>query len=150
MKLAGPIRKETAQVPFRIGERQVMVERMYDPSDPLELLGKSTLGPKLTVLSIQLKAMGSGDEDIERLARKLVALERLSTSALSSFMDAASMHIGGFRDPLRVICSVAEYSCGFQPDSKGALLSSIHLFKEFASLSGKEEEERMLSGLRGN
>jgi hypothetical protein len=150
MKLVGPIRREKAAFSYNVRNREVLIEKMYDPEDQLEHLAKSVLSKKLDVLSLQLSHMGSPDDEIERLITTLVGLEKFSLIDLSRFLDLVSRHVGNFHDPVFVIDAIAENVTRFQPDSNHAVIMAGVLAGDFAALDDPKKEKDFASNLKGN
>jgi hypothetical protein len=150
MKLVGPIRKERATFSFKIRDKDVLVDRLYDPQDQLELIAKSVISKKLDVLSLQLSHMGSRDDEIERLITTLVGLEKFNLIDLSRFLDLVCRHTGNFHDPVFVIEAIAENVTRFQPDSDHAVIMAGVLAGDFATLDDPKKEKDFAAALKGN
>jgi hypothetical protein len=149
-KLIGPIRREKARIHVSFGEKEVLLEKMYDPSDQLELLAKSILGKKLSLLALQLRMMGSVEVEAEGLARKLVSLERFNLIDLTRFLDVVSQRVGRLTEPVVVIGAIAENVTRFQNDPNRAVIAAGLLMERFASLRDPEEEKKFAAALKGN
>lgn len=149
-KLAGPLRREKATFSFRVGTREVLVDKLYDPEDQLELMAKSFMDKKLAVLALQLQMKGASEEESEKLLRKLVSLEKFGLLDLSRFLDLVGRHVGNFHDPLMVIDAIADNVARFQPDADHAVIMAGVLAGDFAGIDDAQKERDFAMALKGN
>lgn len=148
-KLIGPLRQGRADLTFRLGARDVLVDRLFDPQDQMEAFAKSVVPKKLSVLSLQLQCLGCPDEGIESLLRHLAVEKRLSLRELSDYLDIVGTCVGSLPQPLDVIRAVADNALGFQPDGRSALACAMRLLRDFASMPPRDAPAA-LAALRGN
>ncbi|HSB46588.1 MAG TPA: hypothetical protein VLD37_01135 [Candidatus Bilamarchaeum sp.] len=150
MKLVGPLRKESVSIRFRVREREVLLDKLYDPEDQLQLMAKAVVSRKLEVFALQLAYMGCSGEHIEGLARKLVSLERFDVTDLCRFLDIVMLKVGNLHDPLFVIDAIADNVTKFQPDSNHAVVMAGVLIQDFASMDDPKKERDFAAALKGN
>lgn len=149
-RLIGPIRKERAVFSVSIKEREVLLDKLYDPEDQLELMAKSFMDRKLSVLALQLQMRGAGEEEVEGLLRKILSHEKFSILDISRFVDLMGRRIGDLRDPALVIGAIFDNVVAFQPDANHAIVMAGVLIEDFVGLKDSEEERKMAAGLKGN
>jgi hypothetical protein len=146
----GPIRQEKVTFSVKIRDKDILVDRLYDPQNQLERLAKSFMDKKLSVLALQLQMKGAGEEETERLLKKLVSLEKFSLIDLSRFLDLVCRHTGNFHDPVFVIEAIADNVARFQPDSDHAVIMAGVLAQDFAALTDPKKEKEFAAALKGN
>ena len=149
-KLIGPIRKETATISFKVRSKEVLVDKLYDPHDQLELMAKSFISKKMDILALQLSYMGCPDDEIERLITTLTGLEKFNLIDLCRFLDLISQKIGKLHDPVFVIDAIAYNVTRFQPDPNHAVIMAGVLISDFAALNDPKKEKEFAASLKGN
>src|SRR4030095_12376898 len=149
-KLVGPIRRESAQLAFRLHTREVLVEKKYNPEDQLELLAKSVVPKKLETLAIQLQVKEASHDRIEKLLKRLSGEEKFSMRDLSEYLDIVMHHVGSFHDPVFVIEAVTFHSLRLRSDVKLALPFALDRFKDFTMTDGPEQETQICIELLGH
>ncbi len=148
-KLIGPLRQEKAELSFRLGSKDVLVDRLFDPQDQMELFAKSVVPKKLSVLALQLQCLGCPEQETEKLLRWLASETRFSLSGLSEYLDIVSTRVGSLPHPSAVIRAVADNALRFQPDQRSALAAAMGMVQRFSALSPQEAEAE-LAALKGN
>jgi hypothetical protein len=149
-KLVGPLRQERATICIALKGREVLVEKHYDPEDQLELMAKSFIDKKLSLLALQLQMRGADEGETENLLRNLVSLEKFCLIDLSRFIDLMSQRVGNLNDPVFVIGAIAENVTRFQPDANHAVIMAGVLINDFAALNDPEKEKQFAAALKGN
>jgi hypothetical protein len=149
-KLVGPLRQERATICIALKGREVLVEKHYDPEDQLELMAKSFVDKKLSLLALQLQMRGADEGETENLLRNLVSLEKFCLIDLSRFIDLMSQRVGNLNDPVFVIGAIAENVTRFQPDANHAVIMAGVLINDFAALNDPEKEKQFAAALKGN
>jgi len=148
--LVGPVRQDKAVFRVKIREREVLVDKLFDPRDELELMAKSFMDRKLSVLALQLQMKGADEGEIESLIKKLVSLEKFNIIDLSRFLDIMMRRVGNLHDPVFVLGAIADNVNRLQPDANHAVVMAGVLVEDFAALNDPEKERDFAASLRGN